>query len=87
MRRQTTLRNDDFFSKADEEFFKGRRSIKEVPTEQQARQREEEAHIFGSQSGSESSRARRGAGARNGERQQSTEVSRFGERQDTASGR
>lgn len=75
IRRQTTLRNDDFFSKADEEFFKGSTIYKEVPTEKQARQREEEALIFGSQSGSESRAETRGWGANNnGERQQNTEV-------------
>lgn len=73
IRRQTTLRNDEFFSKADEEFFKGSTIYKEVPTERQARQREEEAWIFGSQSGSESSSRTRGWGA-NGDRQQSAEV-------------
>ncbi|MEY4168455.1 MAG: hypothetical protein RIR52_2279 [Acidobacteriota bacterium] len=73
MRRQTTLRNDDFFSKADEEFFKGSTIYREVPTEKQARQREEEAHIFGSQSGTESSSRTRGWGG-NGDRQQSTEM-------------
>lgn len=73
MRRLTTLRNDDFFSKADEEFFKGSTIYKEVPSERQARQREEEAQIFGSQSGSESSSRTRGWGG-NGDRQQRTDV-------------
>jgi hypothetical protein len=76
IRRQTTLRHDDFFSKADEEFFKGSTIYKEVPTERQARQREEEAWIFGSQSGSESRSQTRGWGPNgaNGERQQNSEV-------------
>lgn len=74
IRRQTTLRHDDFFSKADEEFFKGSTIYKELPTERQARQREEEAWIFGSQSGTESSSRTRGWGA-NGDRQQNSEVS------------
>lgn len=73
MRRLTTLRHDDFFSKADEEFFKGSTIYKEVPTEKQARQREADARIFGSQSGTEESARTRGWGA-NGDRQQSTEV-------------
>lgn len=74
VRRLTTLRNDDFFSKADEEFFKGSSIYKEVPTERDARQREEEARIFGSQSGSGSRSQTRGLGG-NGERSQSSEVS------------
>ena len=74
VKRLTTLGNDDFFSKADEEFFKGSSIYKEVPTEKDARQREEEARIFGSQSGSGSRSQTRGLGG-NGERSQSSEVS------------
>jgi hypothetical protein len=73
-RRMTTLRNDDFFSKADEEFFSGSTIFREVPSEKDARRREEEAMLFGSQSGSESSSRTRGIGG-NGERSQNSEVS------------
>ena len=72
-RRLTTLQQDDFFSKADEDFFKGSSIYKEVPTEREARQKEGEARIFGSQSGTESSSRTRGWGG-NGDRQQSGEV-------------
>lgn len=72
-RRLTTLQQDDFFSMADDEFFKGSSIYKEVPTEREARQKEGAARIFGSQSGTESSSRTRGWGG-NGERQQSGEV-------------
>ncbi len=73
VRRLTTLRHDEFFSKADEEFFKGSTIYDEVPTEREARRKEDEARLFGSQSGTESSSRTRGWGG-NGERQQSSEV-------------
>jgi hypothetical protein len=73
IRRLTTLRNDEFFSKADEEFFKGSTIYDEVPTEREAQRKEQEARLFGSQSGTESSSRTRGWGG-NGERQQSAEV-------------
>ncbi|NBO65190.1 MAG: hypothetical protein EBU88_10185 [Acidobacteria bacterium] len=47
MRRLTTLRHDDFFSKADEEFFKGSSVYKELPSDKQVRKREGEAQVFG----------------------------------------
>lgn len=73
MRRLTTLRNDEFFSKDDEAFFKGSEIFKELPSEKQARKQEEEAMIFGSQSGSRSRSQTRGYGP-NGERSQNSEL-------------
>jgi len=73
MRRLTTLRHDDFFSKADEEFFKGSSVYKELPSDKQVRKREGEAQVFGSQSGTDSSSRTSGWGG-DGERKESTEV-------------
>ena len=73
MRRLTTLRNDDFFSKADEDFFNGSSIFKEVPTEKEAKQKEDEALLFGSKSGGNSKARSRGWGP-NGERSQNAEV-------------
>jgi hypothetical protein len=66
--RLTTLRDDEFFAKDDDAFFNGP-IFKELPTEKQAKKREEEAMIFGSQSGGGSQTRSRGLGP-NGERQQ-----------------
>jgi hypothetical protein len=52
MRRLTTLRNDEFFAKDDEAFFNGSQIFKELPSEKDAKRKEEEAMIFGSKSGS-----------------------------------
>ncbi|MGE0104059.1 MAG: hypothetical protein AB7H86_12575 [Blastocatellales bacterium] len=73
IRRLTTLRNDEFFSKDDEAFFKGSDIFKQLPSEKQARKREEEAMIFGSESGGRSRSQSRGLGP-NGEREQSSEL-------------
>lgn len=76
-RRLTTLRDDEFFSKADEEFFSGSSIFREVPSEKEARRREEQALLFGSQSGSESTARTRGplgSGA-SGEQSRNSEVS------------
>ncbi len=62
LRRLTTLRDDEFFSKDDEAFFNGSSVFKELPTEKEARKKEDEARIFGSQSGSKSSTQSRGFG-------------------------
>ncbi|MGH9803434.1 MAG: hypothetical protein ACRD82_23975 [Blastocatellia bacterium] len=72
-KRLTTLRDDEFFSKDDDAFFNGSQIFKELPTEKEARKKEEEATIFGSQSGGKSRTSSRGIGP-NGERQQSSEV-------------
>ena len=71
--RLTTLRDDDFFSKDDDAFFNGSQIFKELPSEKEARQKENEAMIFGSQSGSKSKARSRGVGP-NGEREDSTEM-------------
>lgn len=71
--RLTTLRDDEFFSKDDDAFFNGSQVFKELPTEKEARQKENEAMIFGSQSGSKSKARSRGVGP-NGESDQSGEV-------------
>jgi hypothetical protein len=69
--RLTTLRDDEFFAKDDEAFFNGP-IFKELPTEKEAKRREDEAMIFGSQSGSGSKTRSRGLGP-NGERNQQGE--------------
>lgn len=71
--RLTTLRDDDFFSKDDDAFFNGSQIFKELPSEKEARQKENDAMIFGSQSGSKSKARSRGVGP-NGEREDSTEL-------------
>lgn len=71
--RLTTLRNDDFFSKDDDAFFNGSQIFKELPTEKEARRKENEAMIFGSESGGKSKSRSRGIGP-NGQREQSGEV-------------
>lgn len=70
--RLTTLRDDEFFAKDDDAFFNGP-IFKELPSEKQAKKMEEEAMIFGSQSGSRSKSRSRGFGP-NGERQEQNEV-------------
>jgi hypothetical protein len=72
-KRLTTLRNDDFFSKDDDLFFNGSQVFKELPSEREARQKENEAMIFGSQSGGKTKSRSRGIGP-NGEREDSTEL-------------
>lgn len=72
--RLTTLRDDEFFAKDDDAFFNGSQVFKELPSEKDARKKEEEAMIFGSQSGSKSRARSRGLGP-NGERENSSEVS------------
>ncbi len=59
--RMTSLRDDEFFAKDDDAFFNGP-IFKQLPTEKEARRREEEAMIFGSQSGSKSATQSRGTG-------------------------
>jgi len=71
--RMTSLRDDEFFSKDDEAFFNGP-VFKEVPTEKEAKRREDEMSIFGSQSGSKSGTRSRGLGGPNGDRQNQSEV-------------
>ena len=73
MKRLTTLRDDEFFAKDDDAFFNGP-IFKELPTEKEAKRREDEAMIFGSQSGSGSRARSRGLGP-NGERSQQSDVS------------
>lgn len=70
--RLTTLRDDEFFAKDDEAFFNGP-IFKELPTEKEAKKKEEDAMIFGSQSGNRSKSQSRGFGP-NGERQDQSEV-------------
>lgn len=70
--RLTTLRDDEFFSRDDDAFFNGP-IFKELPTEKQAKKMEDEAMIFGSQSGGRSQSRSRGFGP-NGEREQQSEV-------------
>jgi hypothetical protein len=70
--RMGSLRDDEFFSKDDEAFFNGP-VFKELPTEKEAKRRENEAMIFGGQSGSKSGTRTRGFGP-NGDRQQQGEV-------------
>jgi len=71
--RLTSLRDDEFFSKDDEAFFNGP-IFKEVPTEKEAKRREDEAMIFGSQSGSGSRNRSRGGLGPNGDRSQQSET-------------
>ena len=71
--RMGSLRDDEFFAKDDDAFFNGP-IFKEVPSEKDARKREDEAMIFGSQSGSKSSSRSRGYGGPNGDRQHQDEV-------------
>ena len=71
--RLTSLRDDEFFSKDDDAFFNGQ-IFKELPTEKEAKRREDEAMIFGSQSGSGSKNRSRGGMGPNGERSQQTET-------------
>lgn len=59
--RISSLRDDEFFSKDDDAFFNGP-IFKELPTEKEAKRREDEAMIFGSQSGSGSRNRSRGTG-------------------------
>src|SRR5436190_23218375 len=66
--RLSTLRDDEFFAKDDDAFFNGP-IFKQLPSEKQAKKMEDEAMIFGSQSGSGSKSSSRGIGP-NGERQQ-----------------
>src|SRR5262249_8499009 len=54
-----SLRDDEFFSKDDDAFFNGP-IFKQVPSEKEAKKREDEAMIFGSQSGSKSGTRSRG---------------------------
>jgi hypothetical protein len=69
-----SLRDDEFFSKDDEAFFNGP-IFKQVPGEKEAKKREDEALIFGSQSGSKSgSRSRGYGGGPGGDQQDSSEV-------------
>ncbi|MGE0130952.1 MAG: hypothetical protein AB7U82_22975 [Blastocatellales bacterium] len=70
--RLTTLRDDEFFAKDDEAFFKGP-IFRELPTDKEAKRKEDEAMIFGSQSGSGSRSRSRGLGP-NGERSQQSET-------------
>ncbi|MFN0087951.1 MAG: hypothetical protein ACKVX9_21335 [Blastocatellia bacterium] len=59
--RMTSLRDDEFFAKDDDAFFNGP-IFKQLPTEKEAKRREDEAMIFGSQSGSKSATQSRGTG-------------------------
>lgn len=68
--RLTTLRDDEFFAKDDEAFFNGP-IFKELPTEKEAKRKEDEAMIFGSQSGSGSKTRSRGLGPNSDRSQQS----------------
>ncbi len=73
IRRLTSLRNDEFFAKDDEAFFNGAQVFKELPSEKDARKKEEDAMIFGSKSGSRSKSSTQGLGP-NGERENQKEV-------------
>ncbi|MDX2032888.1 MAG: hypothetical protein SF339_19585 [Blastocatellia bacterium] len=59
--RMPSLRDDEFFAKDDDAFFNGP-IFKQLPTEKEAKRREDEAMIFGSQSGSKSATQSRGTG-------------------------
>jgi len=72
--RMTSLRDDDFFAKDDDAFFNGP-IFKELPSEKDAKRKEDEAMIFGSQSGSGSRNRSRGGFGPNGDRSQQTETS------------
>lgn len=69
----STLRDDEFFAKDDDAFFNGP-IFKQVPTEKQAKKMEDEAMIFGSQSGGRSRTQSRGTSP-SGSREQQSEVS------------
>lgn len=71
--RLTTLRDDEFFAKDDDAFFNGP-VFKELPTEKEAKKREDEAMIFGSQSGSGSKTRSRGLGGPNRDSNRQGEV-------------
>jgi len=71
--RLTSLRDDEFFAKDDEAFFNGP-IFKELPTEKEAKRREDEAMIFGSQSGSGSRNRSRGGMGPNGDRREQSET-------------
>ncbi len=73
IRRLSSLRDDEFFSKDDEAFFGGSPIFKELPSEKEAKKREDEAMIFGSQSGSRTKAQSRNVGP-NGERAQQSEI-------------
>lgn len=70
--RLSTLRDDEFFAKDDDAFFNGP-IFKELPSEKRAKKMEDEAMVFGSQSGGGSKAQSRGIGP-NGERQQQSET-------------
>src|SRR5262245_44237168 len=70
--RLTSLRDDEFFAKDDDAFFNGP-IFKELPTEKEAKRKEDEAMIFGSQSGSGSKTRSRGLGP-NSDHSQQTET-------------
>ena len=72
--RMTSLRDDEFFAKDDDAFFNGP-IFKELPTEKEAKKREDEAMIFGSQSGSGSRNRSRGGLGPNGDRREQSETS------------
>mgnify|MGYP000134275692 CR=1 FL=1 len=71
--RLSTLRDDEFFAKDDAAFFNGP-VFKDLPTEKEAKRKEDEAMIFGSESGGRSKTRSRGLGP-NGERSQQSEIS------------
>jgi hypothetical protein len=68
--RMNSLRDDEFFAKDDDAFFNGP-IFKELPSEKDAKKKEDEAMIFGSQSGSGSKTKSRGMGPNNERSQQS----------------
>jgi hypothetical protein len=72
LNRLSSLRDDEFFAKDDDAFFNGP-IFKELPSEKEAKRREDEAQIFGSQSGGGSRTRSRGIGP-NGERSDQGEV-------------
>ncbi len=75
IRRLTGLRNDEFFAKDDDAFFNGSQVFKELPSEKDAKRKEDEAMIFGSQSGSRSkSQTNSNLGPGKGERDKQTEL-------------
>lgn len=70
--RQFTLRDDEFFTKGDKAFF-DETIFNELPGERRTKRTQDEAMIFGSQSGGGSKTQSRGYGP-NGERQQQSEA-------------
>src|SRR5262249_38278742 len=70
VQRMGSLRDDEFFAKDDEAFFNGP-IFKELPSEKDAKRKEDEAMIFGSQSGSGSKTRSRGLGPNSENSQQS----------------